>query len=104
MTEVRRADGSVLNLPSKFTSFKLLRAGDTIEFRTACGGGYGDPLEREPEQVARDVRDQLMSAESALRDYAVVIDSQTGGWTCEAPRGASGRGGQPTVTPSGSTP
>ena len=76
MTEVRRADGTVLNLPSKFTTFKLL-AGDTIEFRTACGGGYGDPLEREPEQVARDVRDQLMSAESARTDYGVVLDPVT---------------------------
>jgi N-methylhydantoinase B len=49
-----------------------------IEFRTACGGGYGDPLEREPDQVARDVRDQLLSADSARDDYGVVIDPETG--------------------------
>ena len=71
--EVRRADGERIELPSKFTSFKL-HPGDVIEFRTACGGGYGDPLERDPEAVAGNVRDELLTVEDALRDYAVVLD------------------------------
>jgi N-methylhydantoinase B/oxoprolinase/acetone carboxylase alpha subunit len=51
--------------------------GDVIEFRTACGGGYGDPLEREPAAVARDVRDQLLDADAAHEHYGVVLDPDT---------------------------
>lgn len=38
------------------------------------GGGYGDPLERDPEAVLEDVLDRYVSLESARRDYGVVID------------------------------
>jgi N-methylhydantoinase B len=41
------------------------------------GGGYGDPLEREPERVRIDVRDGFVSLESAKRDYGVVLDPDT---------------------------
>ena len=51
--------------------------GDVIEFRTACGGGYGEPRERDPDAVARDVRDGLVSIEAAHRDYGVVVDPRT---------------------------
>ena len=37
------------------------------------GGGYGDPLEREPDLVARDVRDGLVSVERARDRYGVVL-------------------------------
>ncbi len=37
------------------------------------GGGVGDPLTREPERVRRDVRDGVVSPESARRDYGVVL-------------------------------
>jgi N-methylhydantoinase B len=40
------------------------------------GGGYGDPRTRDPERVLRDVRDGLVSIESAGRDYAVAIDAK----------------------------
>jgi N-methylhydantoinase B/oxoprolinase/acetone carboxylase alpha subunit len=35
----------------------------------AGGGGYGDPLSRSREALARDVREGKVSAESAKRDY-----------------------------------
>jgi N-methylhydantoinase B len=38
------------------------------------GGGYGDPLQREPHRVAEDVADGYVSREAAERDYGVVID------------------------------
>ena len=38
-----------------------------------AGGGWGDPLERDPQAVARDVREELISVESARRDYGVVL-------------------------------
>lgn len=34
---------------------------------------YGDPLEREPQQVLEDLRDGLIDRGEALRDYGVVI-------------------------------
>jgi len=40
----------------------------------ASGGGYGDPLEREPQQVLRDVDDGIVSPEEAQEIYGVVID------------------------------
>ena len=41
--------------------------------RTGGGGGWGDPLERDPLAVAGDVREELISVESARRDYGVVL-------------------------------
>lgn len=41
---------------------------------TAGGGGYGDPLERDPAAVVRDVRYGYVSGRSAFEDYGVVID------------------------------
>lgn len=37
------------------------------------GGGYGDPKTRDPERVLRDVRDGIVSVQSAEHDYAVAI-------------------------------
>ncbi|HEX3289941.1 MAG TPA: hypothetical protein VHR46_01010 [Gaiella sp.] len=48
--------------------------GDVLVFRTAGAGGWGDPLERDPQLVLRDVRRDLVSREVALRDYGVVDD------------------------------
>jgi len=42
------------------------------------GGGYGDPLERDPVLVAQDVRLGLVSHERAREDYGVVLDLNTG--------------------------
>jgi len=39
----------------------------------AGGGGYGDPLKREPESVRQDVASGLVSLQSARDDYGVVI-------------------------------
>jgi N-methylhydantoinase B len=41
---------------------------------TASGGGYGNPLERDPALVLEDVLDGKVSPEVAERDYAVVIE------------------------------
>ena len=40
---------------------------------TAGAGGWGDPLEREPADVARDVWNGKLSAEYARREYRVVL-------------------------------
>jgi N-methylhydantoinase B len=41
--------------------------------RTGGGGGWGDPLERDPQAVRADVREELVSREAALAHYGVVL-------------------------------
>lgn len=50
--------------------------GDVVEFHSAGGGGFGDPLEREPEAVLRDVRMGYVTIEGARADYGVLIDPE----------------------------
>jgi N-methylhydantoinase B len=50
-----------------------LKPGDTVQVNMNAGGGYGDPLEREPELVLGDVLDGYVSIEGAREDYGVVI-------------------------------
>ncbi|MBI2014281.1 MAG: hydantoinase B/oxoprolinase family protein [Candidatus Rokubacteria bacterium] len=47
--------------------------GDVISFEQSGAGGYGDPLERDPERVLEDVLDDYVSVEAARREYGVVI-------------------------------
>jgi N-methylhydantoinase B len=42
-----------------------LEAGDRVTFLTAGGGGYGDPSERNPEEIERDLAEGFVSAEGA---------------------------------------
>jgi N-methylhydantoinase B len=61
-----------------------LRPGDTVCLELPGGGGYGDPLLREPERVLGDVLDRVVSIEAAARDYGVVIDPGTRALDLEA--------------------
>jgi len=70
-----RTDGSVEELPSKVENVPVA-AGDKLVFRTAGGGGLGDPLERDVDLVAREVRRGLISADAARGEYGVVIDDE----------------------------
>jgi N-methylhydantoinase B len=74
-----RADGSVVELPSKVDAHPV-EAGDQLIFRTAGSGGWGDPLKRPAELVVRDVRRDLVSPESAEREYGVVITGGSVDW------------------------
>ena len=47
--------------------------GDFIRLELPGGGGFGNPAERDPEQVAADVADGLYSREAAERDYRVAL-------------------------------
>jgi N-methylhydantoinase B/oxoprolinase/acetone carboxylase alpha subunit len=57
---------------SKFSNVRLHR-GDTIMLRTPSGGGYGRAFEREPDAVAADVRQGLVSRTAARELYGVAI-------------------------------
>jgi N-methylhydantoinase B len=50
-----------------------LRAGDRVQVGTPGGGGYGDPLKRDPELVLRDVRLGYYTAEQAAEMFGVVV-------------------------------
>jgi len=54
-----------------------LDKGDLVRIVSAGGGGYGDPLEREPVRVEDDVADGFISFAAALTDYGVVLDPDT---------------------------
>ena len=58
----------------KFSNVELL-TGDQILLRTPGGGGYGDPLDRETENVHRDALDGLIDVAGAADVYGVVIDA-----------------------------
>lgn len=51
-----------------------LNEGDVLYVRYMGGGGYGDPLDRDPELVARDVVAQLVSVQAARDVHGVVLD------------------------------
>jgi N-methylhydantoinase B len=52
-------------------------ANSDVIVRTSGGGGWGDPLEREPERVQADVMDGFVSLQAALDDYGVALDAKT---------------------------
>ena len=54
-----------------------LRSDDVLYIRAASGGGYGDPLEREPQLVFEDVRNCLVSKATAEQIYGVIIEEST---------------------------
>jgi N-methylhydantoinase B len=57
-------------LPAKLTM--TLERGQVFRHQLAGAGGWGDPLERDPALVAKDLRDGLVSLEAARRDYGVI--------------------------------
>ncbi|GIX15914.1 MAG: 5-oxoprolinase [Rhodothalassiaceae bacterium] len=72
---LERADGSREVLPNKVDNVRV-EAGDQLHYITWGGGGWGDPLERDPELVALEVRRGLVTREGARR-YGVVLDEQS---------------------------
>jgi N-methylhydantoinase B len=54
-----------------------MKTGDVIVMDAAGGGGFGDPLDRDPEMVQEDVIQGYVSLEKAKEDYGVVIDPAT---------------------------
>lgn len=54
-----------------------LEKGDVIEIFSSGGGGFGSPLNRSAEKVLEDVKNEMISVESANREYGVVIDADT---------------------------
>lgn len=68
------ACGELTYLAGKNNALPIGRAG-MIEAVVGGGGGYGDPLDREPERVAADVAAGAVSVGGALNAYGVVVDA-----------------------------
>jgi len=66
---VRTASGEALHPKRQ----QRIPAGERVVLRLPGGGGHGNPFEREPAQVTRDVEDGLVSAERARDVYGVVL-------------------------------
>ena len=91
-----RPGGALLNpgtagerpLDSKTAALRL-KANEVISWRLAGGGGWGSPLERDPERVRQDVVRGYISLAAAERDYGVVLDAVT--LVCDASKTAEKR-------------
>src|SRR4051794_24277555 len=59
-------------LPTRYADYPL-KEGDIFRLDTPGGGGYGDPVTREPERVLADIREGFVSPDVAERDYGVVL-------------------------------
>lgn len=57
----------------------ILQKGDLFRHIMPGGGGWGDPLERDPTLVLRDVIDEKLTAEYVQREYGVVIGPEGDG-------------------------
>jgi N-methylhydantoinase B len=72
-------DGEARQLPSKFLIH--VKKGDVLRTVLAGPGGWGDALERDPERVLDDVRNEKITADYARREYGVVVDVRS--WTVD---------------------
>ena len=68
---VLRRDGTREQLPPMFGA--VLEPGDVFHHRMAGGGGWGDPLARDPDAVARDVLDEKVTRAAARAEYGVLL-------------------------------
>ena len=57
--------------------YEQVSAGDVIINRSGGGGGWGNPLERDPSRVLDDVRNEFVSVIAAREKYGVIIDPKT---------------------------
>lgn len=60
-------------LTERVSFYGPLQKDDLVSCRTAGGGGFGDPLDRDPERVRIEVLNEILSPEQAKRYYCVVV-------------------------------
>ena len=69
---LEKADGTTITVANKLEEMAV-ETGDQLHFITWGGGGWGDPLERDPELVAKEITQGLVTVEGA-KAYGVVAD------------------------------
>lgn len=80
-SSITHDNGEVDNVPSK-GGYVVVHKDDVVRIQPAGSGGYGNPLDREPERVRDDLRDGYISANSARDDYGVIINQDN--WSIDA--------------------
>ena len=68
-------DGEWEEAPAKFV--RHMRRGEVFRSEMAGSGGYGDPLERDADAVAEDVRQEKITPAHAKAEYGVVVEAGT---------------------------
>ena len=58
-----------------------MKRGDIVRHELAGAAGWGDPLERDPTAVLRDLRNEMISVTTAENEYGVVVDMDH--WTVD---------------------
>ena len=67
-------DAGEESLPALLTGVEF-KTGDLLRIETPSSAGYGDPLERDPQQVAEDFLDGYFDIAEALQSYGVVLSA-----------------------------
>ncbi len=70
----RGTETITFDTPGKVTGHPVYRD-DVVVMRSSGGGGYGDPLLRDPGLVRRDVSQGTVSKQRAVEGYGVVLDA-----------------------------
>ena len=70
---LNRGDDDERFLGANFSGVPV-KEGDRFERPSAGGGGLGDPLERDPDEVLEDVADGYVTIKRAALDYGVVVE------------------------------
>src|SRR5262249_2844024 len=94
-----RRDGQAIQpspLPGKVGGFPI-RPGDVVMMESSGGGGFGDPLERDPAHVARDLAEGYVTPAAAERDYGVVLKAGAVDEAATGARRAAIRAARPRV-------
>jgi N-methylhydantoinase B len=73
---IHKAEGGTIRPDNGKLLGMQLEPGDVYVVDSGGGGGFDDPLERPAEKVAEDVKLEYISAESALKNYGVVLDGE----------------------------
>jgi N-methylhydantoinase B len=69
-------EGAAVQRELKAKETVQLKKGDTYTSYPSGGGGWGDPMERDPESVRDDARNEIISRESAEKIYGVALEGQ----------------------------
>lgn len=71
-------EGNEKSLPSKIAHLTV-ENGSTLKYTGTCGGGYGNPLQRNPHAVYEDVLDGFVNIDQAKNEYGVIIKDDLSG-------------------------
>jgi N-methylhydantoinase B len=88
---INPARNDAKRLPTRYADYPL-KQGDIFRLDTPGGGGYGDPLAREPERVLADIREGFISPDVAEREYGVVLKREGDEFTVDAAATQARRG------------